>query len=105
MPDPADNPRAVWRNLRHEALAELAATHTLREISGAFGLGKTSVYERLKRHGLKAKAHEFPRATPPAPAERIKRCTATAHGAMCAAPLDPDGTCRWTHQHTKENRS
>lgn len=89
----------IWRHLDRPDLVALAASYTMRQLADMFGVHTATVRERLKNHGLMAKPHEFPVRTPALPVERIKRCPAPVGGARCGAPLDADGTCRWTHQH------
>ncbi|KFG71504.1 helix-turn-helix domain-containing protein [Streptomyces mutabilis] len=91
----------TWKSLRREALAQLAATMTVPEIADLFGIAADTARARLAAHGLVARpvTRRRPRST--LNHRQLIPCTAnTVLGTACGAPLDPDGTCRWTHQHT-----
>jgi hypothetical protein len=90
--------RQSWQRLRPATLAQLAATMTAPEIADMFGVPLGTVRSRLAAHRITARSARP--AASPRPA--IPRCSAplALTGAPCAAPLDPDGSCRWAHQHT-----
>jgi hypothetical protein len=91
--------RQAWKRLRPEALAQLAVTMNAAEIADAFGVARPAVEQRLAYHGLVAcVGGPTPRRT--LTHNQLIPCTAnTVFGTTCAAPLEPDGTCRWDHQH------
>jgi hypothetical protein len=92
--------RQAWRGLRPDALEELAATMTTRQIGDLFGVSSSAAFSRLAYLGLTAQpSTRNTRRT--LVHDRLIPCTTTTTlGTPCGAPLEPDGTCRWAHQHT-----
>lgn len=96
----AEERRRAWRRLRHADLAALADTMSTPEIAAAYGVLYGTARSRLAHHGLTARP-AAPRPLDLRPGD-APRCTVPLAGspARCGVPLDPDGTCRWAHQHT-----
>jgi hypothetical protein len=97
----ADDQQA-WKRLRPDTLPQLASTMNAAEIADAFGVTRDAVERRLAFHGLTAcVGGSQPRRK--LVHNRLIPCTAgTVLGANCGAPIEPDGTCRWAHQHTAQ---
>jgi hypothetical protein len=92
--------RQAWKRLRPEALAQLATTMNAAEIADAFGVARPAVEQRLAYHGLVA-CVGGPTPRRKLVHNRLIHCPATTTlGTVCGAPQEPDGTCRWAHQHT-----